>query len=404
MALKRGIWIAGPVLGMLVAMVVVLPPRSFLVRDYSWYYGRVHRDAVERALNRLRDQVEGTAAADSLARLAQGAGLLRSADGLITVLYERNLARDSAQRWLGLLSNELALVPKAAAVAGVSAVPIVVALHSDTTRWWASTPLGRGRWDLRRQIQGADEQRRCVVELRLQGKGERPGQGDGRLIVRTDSGAPAADVLGWCALYARFGVPGSALARWSGISRGDQRSWYRNVWSARTLIDAARDNGTPQRLPASLFRLASCASGNGPACTQALGLDRATSEEGRFGWWYGNNLSAFNSPTRDGFLTSLLATEPPGRFAALWRSDLPVRQALASAYGRDAGELVMRWAQRRFEPTVGSNEYYGQGVASIVAQFGESRGGASEAIASFGWAALLLGAGALLAKRQQAGS
>jgi hypothetical protein len=150
--------------------------------------------------------------------------------------------------------------------------------------------------------------------------------------------------------------------------------------------------------------LASCASGNGPACSQALGLDRASSEEGRFGWWYGEDMTAFNSPTRAGFLASLLTTEPPERFATLWRSDLPVNEALASAYGRDAGELVMRWAQRRFEPTVGSNEYYGQGVASIVAQFGESRGGAWEAIASFGWAALLLGGGALLAKRQQADS
>jgi hypothetical protein len=403
MALKRRIWIAGPVLGMLVAMVVVLPPRSFPVRDYSWNYGRVHRDAVERALNRLRDQVEGTAAADSLARLAQGAGLLRSADGLITVLYERNLARDSAQRWLEWLSNELALVPGAAgAVAGVS-VPIVVALHSDSTRWTSATP-GWGGWYLRRQIQGAGEQRRCVVELRLQGWGGRPGPGDGRHIVRTDSGAPAADVLGWCALYARFGAPGSAVDRWSGISRRDQRSWYGNVWSARTLIDAARDKGTPQRLPAFLFQLASCAGGNGPACTQALGLDRTSSKEGWSGWWYGNDLSGLNSPTRDGFLTSLLATEPPGRFAALWSSNLPVSQALVTAYGRDAGELVMRWAQRRFEPTVGSNEYYGRGVASIVAQFGESRGGASEAIASFGWAALLLGVGALLAKRQQADS
>jgi hypothetical protein len=417
MALKQRISIAMPLLGLLVATLVILPPKpmpdssrwfSSEIYDWSFAEGRVHRNAVESALRQLRNRVDGTAAADSLVRLAGSAGVLRSQDGLIAVLYERSLRRDSAQRWLEWLANELAIVPAAGSGVGGAAVPIIVALHSDTTRWTSINP-GWSPWSERRQIQGAGENQRCVVELRLHGKGTRPGQGDGRLVRPTNSGVRATDALDWCALYARFGAPGSLMARWSGMAgRYSQYGYFYSSGSVRNRIESARGRGVPQTLPGALFRLASCARGDAPACTRALGLDRALSPEGRGGWWYGGGLSLFNEPTRIGFLTSLLATEPPERFAALWRSELPVSQALASAYGADAGTLVMRWAQRRFKlSALESNPYespFGPAVAQYVAQYGESRASALDAITSLGWAALLLGVGALIATRRQSGS
>ncbi len=226
MALRRWGWLWGPVLAALVLAIGLLPPtipsgEGLLAAFGQPEYGRVYRpgvfrESVERAVSVQRRRVQDVRLADSLLRAARGASALRSADGLVTLVYERPLTRDSALVWLRAASAELALYP----MATTPGLPLVVGLLTDSARG------GRGRERFMifptRVLTGAAAGRgACVVAINL--FSPRAKAAWWTLVARDGGGHPVGRFLDVCALYGRFGVPGTAVAKW--VDRGPNWFW-----------------------------------------------------------------------------------------------------------------------------------------------------------------------------------
>lgn len=383
MALTPKQWAAGTALVMALTAIVVLPPRPdreyegpepmwYSSEDFEWSYqtSRVHREAVGSARDRLRDELTTRQAADSIVRLAAAGRGLRSPDGLVTILYDWPLTRDSAAVWLGLVTRELATLPGA----GSGGVPIIVNLAGDEKRETVYR-----NWTVRRRLHRQGARANCVVELHLS---RLPRYGRDYLSASAPEGRKTI-VLDWCGVYARFGEPGPYVGVWSdAVNWPGSRDYWRRIGFSKALDDA-RAAPVPRHLPSVAYRSASCARGAVGVCGAALDVDRPTTARGRDGyWWYNEGVVAL--PTRSGFLASLLVQERPERFAALWRSPLPVRAALTSAYGHDADSLIMTWMQTAYPSAAAGPQ-----------------GSGRDMMASFSWSLVLLGVGMFFAMRQQ---
>jgi len=338
MALRRTLGIAIPLAAAAGVAVAVLPPRPLLEpfwwgRLISWSGDRglavAERD-VEEALSRLRRQDLEARHGDSAMALARaGRRALRSADGLVTVLYEPPLTADSAARVLRDAERELELYPADER----PGLPAIVVLYGDSARRGED----EGKWRTRRQfVRSRGDAAACVVELNLL-----PQAREGRRWRRLNR-LP----LGACALYARYGLPGRTDLRWLGIAVAD----VHDLPDAAPLSDAlvqARQSRGPQaapwewrhatlpwlregwfRMPPVWWKWSACLANGGPTC---LGSGRPSRP---FYWWWTRA-----DPGR-AVLARLLLDGGGRRFGALWRSDAPAEQALEAAYGKPAATLV----------------------------------------------------------------
>ena len=342
MALRRWAWLWGPAVAALVLTIALLPPAFPSRQGFLTALGAVagegrdrpeaHRNAVQLAVSRQGRRLRERWLADSLVRAARGGSALRSGDGLVTVVYERPLTRDSARVWLGAAAAELALYPKPA----TPGVPVVVALLSNPARnrqveeRYLSFPtlVLRG---------AAPRAGACVIVVNLFSRGR--GYWWYGLLARDASGRPRGQFLDTCALYGRFGTPGAAVASW--VDRGD--NWY---WGGLDqLVTRVLEAGKPvprDTMPLSMeyagfwsgsvpWRQIGCLRGAARLCAQAAGLEPRPE-----GFVIG---TYFFSQGK--FLAHLLVNGMPAQFATFWRSSLPVGQALQMAYGEPAGNLAM---------------------------------------------------------------
>ncbi len=342
MALKRWSWVWGPALAAALVAVLALPPAipsdtGLLVALGvlpSWDYSSsrdVHREAVEGAVNGLRRRYGERLAVDSVLAAARGPRAVRSGDGKITVVYERPLTRDSAQRWLAAAVGELDLYP----ASDGQGVPVVVALLSDPARW-KGQEYGP---ETRLLLSAAESRGACVVTVDLH-RHYRYDDTWSQLVARDASGRPVGRFLDTCALYARFGVPGAA-AQWFVPTMA---WWYYRsplsiaVQEARRSVrraDVAHDEQVrPLPWSGEVYWIdVGCLHGSLALCGRWAGFG----EQAQSRWFY----SYARYSSRVQVVGSLLATGSPAQFAAFWRSSLPTGEALAAAYGRPPGQLVM---------------------------------------------------------------
>jgi hypothetical protein len=342
MALRRWSWLWGPAVAALVLAIGLLPPgipssRGLLaalgvVGEERGDQADAHRDAVQAAVSAQRRRLREQWLADSLVRAARGGSAVRSADGRVTVVYERPVTRDSARVWLSAASAEFAFYPKAA----TPGVPVVVALLSNPAR----NPPQEERYlsfptlVLRRAVAHSGA---CVVVVNLFSRGG--GYARSRLLARDASGRARGQFLDTCALYGRFGVPGAAVAAW--VDRGD--NWY---WGGLDqLVTRVQEAGRPvtrENIPLAMeysrfwsgavpWRQIGCLRGAANLCAQAVGLEPRPE-----GFVAGSYFF-----TRGQTIGHLLVRGTPAQFASFWRSPLPPAQALQAAYGEPAGKLAM---------------------------------------------------------------
>lgn len=386
MALKRWGWLWGPVVAALVLAIGLLPPtipsgEGLLAAFGQPEYGRVYRpgvfrEAVDRAVSVQRRRVQDAHFADSLVRAARAASALRSADGRVTLVYERPLTRDSALVWLRAASGELALYPRAT----TPGLPLVVALLTDSARG-GSRPERDMIFPTRVMTSAAAAQGACVVAINL--FSPRAKAAWWALVAHDAAGHPVGRFLDVCALYGRFGIPGAAVAKWA--DRG--RNW---LWGGYDELGMRlQEAGRPVRrdVLASLIEYSTpwtgavpwlpigCLDGASRSCVRAAGLEARP-----------DGLIAFAYPFMLGqSVAFLLARGSPTQFAAFWRSTLPPAQALQAAFGEPAGSLTMSAYRHWFTAPV----------------TGGPRVGARVALAGIGWAAIALALALVAGQRRR---
>lgn len=385
MALKRWAWLWGPAVAALGLVIGLLPPgipsgEGLLAAFGQPAYERVYhgpdafREAVQRALNTQRRRLHETRLADSLVRAARGASALQSEDGMLTLVYERPLTRDSALVWLRAAVAELALYPEVS----TPGLPVVVALLSNPARRRSEAEpyLSFPTLVLR---SAAAHSGACVVAVNLVSRWNA-----WTLVARDASGRPLGRVLDSCALYSRFGIPGAAVGSWA--DRGP--NWY---WGAYDQLGARLQEAgrrvRPDSIPAWVeystpwlgavpWLQIGCLHGATALCSQVAGLEVRR-----------DGLPSFSySFTRGQILAYLLTRGTPAQFATFWRSTLPPARALQAAYGEPAGGLAMS-AYRHW--------------AVVSGQVGP-RAGARTVLVGIGWAGIAL-ALAIVAGRRRTG-
>lgn len=354
MALKRWLRIGGPVVAAAAVVIAILPPRTpyWNVEPFGILFGRGSSAPSPPARSqfaidvlaargfqarRLRREI----LADSAVKAARGPRALTSRDGQVTVVYEKPLTADSARFWLDAASREFALYPSM----GTPGMPLVVALFSDPAR-----ELPRNRvnspWGVQELVDQAASAGACVVTLSLLRRG---GWG-GQVVGRDAEGHPVSRVLGACALYARFGLPGPGTSRWVASSVRDW-SWADPV--TPQLVEAKHrvlrfDLQRVEGYSAPWYGVVrwlevGCLEGSEVLCLRTAGLDPGSDGQDP-------DLFYFRALAGGRLLAYLVATGSADQFAAFWRSGQRPAEALAGAYGRPAGAVVKAALEHWYAP------------------------------------------------------
>lgn len=215
---------------------------------------------------------------------------------------------------------------------------------------------------------------RCFVLLRTKYvAGARPGY----FFARLNNDDVRSRVLGPCAYYEQFGMPGPAIDRWlrtQGWTFGLMSSWTNQppVFGARSsrpnsLLDYFFGMSPARRVTAPDGLR--CASGDRESCLQAVlqpsppnpmidrrgrlwgngvvstqrGIDYDREER----WWV---LPRALGPRDMTILSEMVRTLGEDRFATFWTSSAEPAAAFQSASGMDIGEWTHEWAQRVYGP------------------------------------------------------
>jgi len=325
-------------------LVAALPPRpapdkptilatlmGFQYYGGWWERGDRHRQTVVRTTQVLARHVR---AREHGATVVSGDGANRrsiaSERESLRVVYDAGIPSSAAREWLASAERELALYPRFG-----EGIPVVMEL---TAVW----PYPGDRWS---QPYGVG---RMVVE------GPRPTCLVTRFFSREVAqknayGIPVnlrGVVLDRCALYARYGLPGGEVRNWLGLREAWANTWYRTEVSAslrraswRTLPDTVEWFRADWWVGEALSTV-QCLRGNDSTC-EAVAAIRPTRNVP--GSWYGSSIFA-----AERVAAYLLAAQPTEAFVRFWRSELPVADALASAYGAPAGALVRRAMSRQY--------------------------------------------------------
>lgn len=223
---------------------------------------------------------------------------------------------------------------------------------------------------------------------------------DGRvclLIVAVDVRlAPPPDILGPCAFYGAFGLPGAGVAQWLRATAhyGAGASDWATVRPPHTLdvTDMLRfmslgDIWTAVGYSGLTMDGAACASGRLSRC-------RTLVDAGPYALWAHPTLRAgplaevstrlWLDDEQQWFLADLVRTMGRERFARFWRSPLPRDSAFQATFGMPMEEWTHRWIHAR-RPAVR--------IGSAIR--------ASSALVSLAIAMLLLGGGAYYTTRRQ---
>jgi hypothetical protein len=366
------------VLAAAVLALVALPPRP-IAEEYSFVAsllglsyrtwnpeGASYSMLVHRVRDRYREAIAARAHGAADVRESRGPLALRSAREPLVVVRDPDVPIGIATEWLREAERELSLFPRAAS----GGVPVIIGLH---TRSFASAFGYPSRLIMgARMLYTEGRDTACIADIRLPGR-------DTALIpafywhVRSDWGE--SRVMGRCALYARYGIPGPGVRAWYGLAT--QWEWTDDgslrLYMARRDIRRQQLERTSEwgnRVPAEYLM---CLD-NGVACEGIFGL-RVVRDRDQ--WYYRRNEASL--------IAGLLTSGGPERFTAFWRSELPVDSALQRAYGASVGSVGRTVLLRRFIPPEPSGPHRGAAGTSVV------------------WLAGLLGLAMVLSRRQTMG-
>jgi hypothetical protein len=293
----------------------------------------------------------------------------KEAPGQSRVSMSSNL-RPNLRRILELLMERVASARPSRPM-----IPVDVMFVLDTSREIRGVPRGgfggvmRTDYLLPRPNSGD----RCVVLARLKAF-EDPKAFRG-VYAALLGDATRARLLGPCGFYEWFGVPGPQIDNWlrmRGWNLGLASAWDspyprwepRRWWSR---YDRYGVFGTWPVRETMTQRGFACAAGSAVSCDLAVvnapspavdliigvkvwsagivsprssvvGSDRP--------WWYPSSEEL--GPREWTLLAEMARTLGPDRFARMWRSDLPIREAFRAAAGMELGDWTQEWSQRLY--------------------------------------------------------
>ncbi|UCG87541.1 MAG: hypothetical protein JSW71_03065 [Gemmatimonadota bacterium] len=200
----------------------------------------------------------------------------------------------------------------------------------------------------------------CISLVTL-GKAAATEVANGRLRPGRILGQSPPALLGPCAFYSQFGMPGGEIDSW--LQQQELRAallpnWLAPTpfpdWASRGLRLAGRPGYSRSDYPA----LVSCASGDRQACLRALTLrpsmPLSVLDAGRphrvvIGWereWYWR-WSFPLGPRSRSFLSDMVLALGEDRFQRFWSSDEQVETAFSSAAGVSLADWTMDWARQQ---------------------------------------------------------
>ena len=211
-----------------------------------------------------------------------------------------------------------------------------------------------------------DESKVCFSIINVGGRTARrmadwvrqPNQGDAALVGLLPTTAP--ELLGPCAYFAAFGMPGGAIASWlEAVNYGPAilPTWVRDP----PYRDAAKEYRTRQMWPSEYRHvdLYPCASGQRSRCRSAVltavpdfysfrypiefttTRPRGVVNASRFAW---ETTHPLGLGVRS-YLADLVADMGEDSFARFWTSGESVDTAFATAFGVPLEDWTMKWAQ-----------------------------------------------------------
>lgn len=355
MALTPSRWVAIALTGFLLAPIVILrdvevsewrPAERDRLTGRSWVADRNLRGAVDQLrLLQLRDSIAPIATRTATPFAIDPAFDRDSRTLLDSVVAEIRQERAMAARIPAsvffVLDSVTALRghPRGTASRGVLAIDYL--LPDDSAR----------RCIVMARVRGAPNRRMYEAELRSRISRER--------------------LMGPCAYFERFGVPGNAIRRWL-----DARGWQfaqRAVWEEPSApwLDGLPDSAFRARIDLEYVMSSSgraCAGGKDQACMDAL-FTRATMDDRQSpmtlsagvlspGYYnpfvHGDNgwlTRSWALGSREWTLLSdMVRSMGPERFERFWSSDLSPEQAFQAAAGMSMAEWTRDWIETTYHP------------------------------------------------------
>lgn len=334
MALGLSRWLSIALGAAALIAIAVLPPEPYGREPSTWYYRHErHSRRLSTLIRQTRTELRTLEVRDSLLRLADATGPGARVVIMGDAAPERKAeARRLLERWLA--------VPES----GRGGITPLVGLQVDNTpyrdapRDWAFGSV------FTYFLPGTAGGGRCLSV------------GDLRLVPAVYSSDPSevhvGRVLGPCAFFARFGLPGSSIAEW--LEKVGYLPAANAVWTAE---------GPPGPRPVAenLDRriwphLFACAAGDADACRIGLSRRAPWTALRDFGhpdprdrnivrrWSYERSSLG---PEFDLYLSDLLIEMGEARFGRFWTSAAPLESAFRDAFGLEMTEYTMRWARRQ---------------------------------------------------------
>lgn len=371
MALTPLRWIAGAIVGCLSMAVLILradAPRQ-IERDALWQ--------VRQVLDRHGEHASNAARRLHVVNLLDSLGGVTRPPAAGTRVGSLRLFRDAALP-AQLADSMLALTQRAARqLPDSSGTGTDVVFVYDTLSRLHGAAIGRS-WTQVDYLLPRSVGERCVavVHVGVEATAKRP-------LASLPTDAAAQRLLGPCAYYQAFGLPGRQVDAWlrlRGWSFAGDGSWDRA--SDGSLLDAITGPGELRILRAMFgettlpflydMRLdgTQCAAGDALACDQTLFTRQAyrmptvLNGDILFGtypaltsgldWYPRRSLGRFEGS----LLASMVHTLGRERFARFWRSDEPVPAAFKHA----AGQPIEQWATSWARTTYGVVPQRGAGV------------------------------------------
>jgi hypothetical protein len=317
-----------------------------------------HRRTIDRARSNLLAAVQARTHGASDVRASRSARVFRSADEAVVVVWDGEVPDTAARRWLQAAERGLRAVPRGRA----AGVPVIIALHTRNPAPRGGEELAPPSTSVRRYHFANDGSDACIVDVTLPRKGDRErGRFDVPPWLRVN-------LPGRCALYARYGVPGAAVANWGGLRGRWTEGW--TWWYEPEL------SFIPQHVPRDTLRFRpvwgtvpwaelACFRGLDAYCEGLVGLATVPGVElggsyyyYYYGWW--------SLPRSDRIMADLLRERGPERFASFWASPLTPDSALRLAYGVPAATLAREAFAQRFVPEPTAQP----GVPRLLVAFG----------------------------------
>jgi hypothetical protein len=384
MALTLWRWVAlSAVLCGIVTIAILREPKASRRNKYDASPFEERENLTRSHVSTASERLRLLAILDSLRPVMRN-----GAPGQSRVFMSSNL-RPNLRRVLELLIDRIAPARPSRPV-----TPVDVMFVLDTSREMRGVPSAGFGGIMRADylLPRPNSSDRCVVLARL--KAFEDPKAFRRLYAGLLGDATRARLLGPCGFYEWFGIPGPQIDSWlrvRGWNLGLASAWDSPYprWNPRrwwSRYDRSGIFGTWPVREVMTHRGFACAAGSEVSCDMAVvegpspGADvimsvkvwstgivspRASVNpvDRLAGWWYQSSEEL--GPREWTILAEMARTLGPDRFAKMWRSDLPIREAFRAAAGMELGDWTQEWSQRLYGP-----QGRGPGIPTLSAIMG----------------------------------